>query len=127
MMDSSEICLHPTIPNVLYVSNRWSRHIAQRQSELKNVPKDLPTGDSIAIILLRDDGKKVKTLKHVQTNVDVIRGMRLSEDGKYVAVVGQEGGGIEIYSITGGAGDIWILEAGLSEGLGGGLKHAIWL
>jgi 6-phosphogluconolactonase (cycloisomerase 2 family) len=127
MLDSSEICLHPTIPNVLYVSNRWSRHIAQRQPELKNVPKDLPTGDDIAVILLGDDGKKVKTLKHVRTNVDVIRGMRLSNDGKYAVVVGQEGGGVEIYSITGEAGDIWILEADLSEGLESGLKHAIWL
>lgn len=127
MLDASELCLHPTNPNVLYVSNRWSRHIAQRQPELKDVPRDLPTGDDIAIILLRDDGKKVKTLKHVRTNIDVIRGMRLSDDGKYAVVVGQEGGGIEIYSITGEAGDIWSLQAGLSEGIESGLKHAVWL
>ncbi|KFZ06244.1 hypothetical protein V501_07588 [Pseudogymnoascus sp. VKM F-4519 (FW-2642)] len=117
MLDASELCLHPTNPSVLYASNRWSRHIAQRQPELKDVPTDLPTGDDIAIILLRDDGKKVKALKHVRTNIDVIRGMRLRDDGKYAVVVGQEGGGIEIYSITGEAGDIWSLQAGLSEGL----------
>lgn len=82
MMDSAEICLHPTIPNVLYVSNRWERHIAQREPHLKNVPKELPPGDAVAIILLSDDGKMVKDMKHVRTNVDVIRGMRLSDDGK---------------------------------------------
>lgn len=118
MMDSAEICLHPTIPNVLYVSNRWERHIAQREPHLKNVPKELPPGDAVAIILLSDDGKMVKDMKHVRTNVDVIRGMRLSDDGKYVVVVGQEGGGVEIYEISGDKGDVWTLVAGLNEGLG---------
>ena len=127
MMDSAEICLHPTISNVLYVSNRWERHIAQREPHLKNDPKELPPGDAVAIILLSDDGKMVKDMKHVRTNVDVIRGMRLSDDGKYVVVVGQEGGGVEIYEISGDKGDVWTLVAGLNEGLEGGIKHAIWL
>ena len=127
MMDSAEICLHPTIPNVLYVSNRWERHIAEREPHLKNVPKELPPGDDIAIILLSDDGRKVEKIKHVRTNVDVIRGMRLNEDGKYAVVVGQEGGGVEVYGISGEKGDMWELMAGLNEGLDGGIKHAIWL
>ncbi|KAK9254739.1 Lactonase, 7-bladed beta-propeller-domain-containing protein [Lipomyces tetrasporus] len=97
MIDSADICLHPTIPNVLYVSNRWERHIAQRDPHLKNVPEELPPGDDVAIILLSSDGRKVENMKHVRTNVDVIRGMRLNEDGKFVVVVvGQEGGGVEI-------------------------------
>ena len=127
MMDSAEICIHPTFPNVLYVSNRWERHIAQREPHLKNVPKELPPGDAVAIILLSDDGKKVDSIKHVRTNVDVIRGMRLTDDGQYVVVVGQEGGGVEVYEISGEKGDIWTLVAGLNEGLESGIKHAIWL
>ncbi|KAL4939486.1 hypothetical protein BDV06DRAFT_214252 [Aspergillus oleicola] len=126
MMDSSEICLHATIPNVLYVSNRWERHISQREPHLKNVPKELPPGDAIAIVLLSDDGRRVEEVKHVRTNVDVIRGMRLSDDGRYV-VRGQEGGGIEAYKISGEKGDAWRLVAGLSEGLESGIKHAVWL
>ena len=127
MMDSAEICIHPTFPNVLYVSNRWERHIAQREPHLKNVSKELPPGDAVAIILLSDDGKKVDSIKHVRTNVDVIRGMRLTDDGQYVVVVGQEGGGVEVYEISGEKGDIWTLVAGLNEGLESGIKHAIWL
>ncbi|KAL4893489.1 putative isomerase YbhE [Aspergillus ambiguus] len=127
MMDSAELCLHPSIPNVLYVSNRWERHISQREPQLRNVPKDIPPGDDVAIILLSDDGRKVEAMKHVRTNVDVIRGMRLSNDGKYVVVVGQEGGGVEVYEISGVKGDVWTLVASLKKGLESGIKHAIWL
>lgn len=127
MMDSSEICLHPSIPNILYVSNRWERHIAQREPHLKNVPEELPPGDSVAIIMLSDDGRKVERMEHVRTNVDVIRGMRLSVDGRFVAVLGQEGGGIEIYEISGKRGENWTLVVGLNENLESGIKHAVWL
>ncbi|GFN13536.1 hypothetical protein AtubIFM55763_011709 [Aspergillus tubingensis] len=127
MMDSAEIGLHPSIPNVIYVSNRWERHIAQREPYLRSVPRDLPPGDAIAIILLSEDGRKVNDIKHVRTGVDVIRGMRLSDDGRYVVVVGQEGGGVEVYGINGERGDKWTLMAALKEGLENGIKHAIWL
>lgn len=127
MMDSAEIGLHPSIPNVIYASNRWERHIAQREPYLRSVPRDLPPGDAIAIILLSEDGRKVNDIKHVRTGVDVIRGMRLSDDGRYVVVVGQEGGGVEVYGINGERGDKWTLMAALKEGLENGIKHAIWL
>ncbi|KAJ0104375.1 hypothetical protein J7T55_011159 [Diaporthe amygdali] len=105
MMDSAEICIHPNIPNVLYVSNRWERHIAELEPHLENVPKELPPGDAIAIVLLSDDGKKVQDTRHVRTNLDTIRGMRLSDDGSYVVVCGQEGGGVEVYGIGGDRGE----------------------
>ncbi|KAF2675736.1 putative isomerase YbhE [Lentithecium fluviatile CBS 122367] len=127
MMNSSELCLHPTIPNVLYVSNRWERHIVQREPQVKDVPKELPPGDTVAVVLLSNDGRRVERITHVRTKVDVIRGMRLSDDGKYVVVVGQEGGGVEVYEISGQRGGIWALVAGMSKGLIAGLKHAIWL
>ncbi|CAH0051911.1 unnamed protein product [Clonostachys solani] len=126
MMDSSELCGHPKIPNILYASNRWERHIQERQPDLKSVP-EVPDGDSIAILLLSADGRKLEEMKHVRTKVDTIRGMRLSDDGKYVVVLGQEGGGIEVYGIDGERGDTWNLVASLDEGLESGIKHAVWL
>ncbi|KAL4901550.1 hypothetical protein BDW74DRAFT_170019 [Aspergillus multicolor] len=130
-MDSAEICIHPSIPNVLYVSNRWERHIALHDTNpvVRVAFRDaqLPPGDAVAIILLSDDGKQVQKIKHVRTNVDVIRGMRLSGDGRYVVVAGQEGGGVEVYEISGERGDAWTKVAGLAEGVEGGIKHAVWL
>lgn len=127
LMDSSELCPHPSIPNVLYASNRWERHIADREPHLRNVPKELPPGDAIAIILLSDDGRQVEEVKHVRTHLDTIRGMRIRQDGEYVVAAGQEGGGIEVYRISGERGATWTLVAGLRGGLESGIKHAIWL
>jgi 6-phosphogluconolactonase (cycloisomerase 2 family) len=126
MMDSAELSLHPEIPNVLYASNRWENHIAEREPHLQNVHEQ-PQGDAIAIILLSEDGKKSQEVKHVRTNLDTIRGFRLTDDGKFVVITGQEGGGVEIYKIEGARGDIWTLIASLSEGLDSGIKHAVWL
>lgn len=126
-MDSAEICLHPSIPNVLYVSNRWERHIAQLTLQLGNKYMKLPPGDAIAIILLSADGKRVEEIKFVRTNLNTIRGMRLSSDGSLVALAGQEGGGVEIYGISRERGDAWTLVASLNEGLEGGIKHVVWL
>ncbi|RSL45008.1 hypothetical protein CEP54_014454 [Fusarium duplospermum] len=72
MMDSAELSGNPRIPNVLYASNRWERHIAKREPHLQNVPTELPPGDTIAIILLSDDGKSVQETKHVRTSLDTI-------------------------------------------------------
>lgn len=127
MMDSAELILHSRIPNVLYASNKWERHIIEREPHLDNVPKELAVGDAITILLLSDDGKKVQDIKYVRTKLDTIRGMRLSDDGKYVVVCGQEGGGVEIYEISGKRGDTWTLVASLNKGLECGIKHAIWL
>ncbi|KAI9147454.1 6-hydroxynicotinate 3-monooxygenase [Paramyrothecium foliicola] len=124
-MQSAEICVHPKIPNVLYVSNRWERHIAERGPHVDKVPTTLPPGDAIAILLLSEDGKEVQEIKFVRTKLDVIRGMRLSYDGRYVVVVGQLGGGVEVYGIGGNRGDIWTLTTSLSDGLEDGIKHAV--
>lgn len=127
MMDSAEVCIHPTIKNVLYVSNRWQRHIAQREPHLQDVPTNLPPGDTVTIILLSQDGRSVKHIRYVQTGADVIRGMRISENGRYAMVAGQEGGGLEIYEISGAKGDVWTLVTKISAELGMGLKHTVWL
>lgn len=127
MMDSAELCSHPTIPSVLYASNRWERHIARRQPELENVPEKLPQGDAVAIILLSQDGRSVEGIQYVRTKLDTIRGMRLSDDGSYAVLVGQEGGGVEVYAIRGERGEEWTLFTSLNKGLEDGIKHAIWL
>ena len=127
LMDSSELSLHPYIPNVLYASNRWERHIANREPHLRNVLTELPPGDAITIILLSDNGRRVEEVKHIRTNLDTIRGMRIHQDGEFAIAAGQEGGGVEVYRISGKRGDIWTLVAGLREGLDIGIKHAIWL
>ncbi|WVQ89383.1 hypothetical protein IAS59_003140 [Cryptococcus gattii] len=128
LMDSSEIWLHPTIPKVIYASNRWQLHIAERQPELQNVAPP-PKGDSMAIILLNETGDKVESVKHVETGLDAIRGFRISPDGKYVAVAGQEGGGVEVYGIAGSRGDEWnlIARSGEKEGVEKGIKDVLWL
>lgn len=126
MMDSAEICRHPTNQGILYVTNRWERHIAERSEHLQSASLSKPQGDAIAIIVLSSCGRKVERIKHVRTNLDVIRGMRISDDGKYAVAVGQESVGVEIYEIGGSGGDEWQLAAGLYEGLQGGIKHAVW-
>ena len=127
MMDSAELCRHPSISNVLYASNRWERHIAEREPHLTGVPDVPPKGDAIAIILLSDNGRKTESIKFIRSSLDTIRGMRFSEDGKYIAAVGQQGGGVEIYSVGGERGDEWALAAKLDKGLDGGIKHVVWL
>lgn len=127
MMDASEICLHPSIFNILHVSNRWERQIAQREPHLTDVPKELPAGDTVAIILLSDNGRITESIKQIRTNVDVIRGIQLNDEGTHMVVVGQEGSGVEIYELGGERGDVWTLATGLNERLETGLKHAVRL
>lgn len=126
MMDSSELCTHPSIPNILYATNRWERHIRRRTPHLNGEYIQVPDGDAITIILLAKDGRQVEGIKHVRTRLDVIRGMRLSSDGKYAAAVGQLGGGVEVYGINGARGDDWSLVAALRDGLEMGIKHVVW-
>ena len=101
-MSSAEICLNPTIPNVVYCSNRG-------QLQLKDTAG--AKGDAVAIVLLSQDGGKVEQIKFVETGCDQIRGMQISKDGKFAAVGGQNGGGVEIYQIGGKRGDEWKLAA----------------
>lgn len=113
-MDSAELLLNPSIPGVLYASNRAELHIKELNEEAGNKDlSDLPKvdGDAVAIILLNAKGDGVEQIKHVRTGCDGIRGMQVSKDGKYVAVAGQKGGGVEIYQVGGKRGDEWKLAA----------------
>jgi 6-phosphogluconolactonase (cycloisomerase 2 family) len=68
-------------------------------------------GDSITIVLLKEDGSGVQDMKWVETGLDWIRGMRVSDDGKWLACAGEYGGGLEIYEISGERGEVLNLKA----------------
>ncbi|WVW81128.1 hypothetical protein I302_103119 [Kwoniella bestiolae CBS 10118] len=124
LMDSAEILLHPIFSGTMYVSNRWELRIQERESHLAAL-SERQTGDAIAIILLSQGGTEVDRIVHVRTGSDVIRGMQITPDGKYAAVGGQEGGGIEIYEIRGPRGEEWVKVA--EEKFIKGIKDFLWL
>lgn len=93
LVDSAEIYFQ-TIPNPFYLSNRWELRIQEKQPHVEALPEK-QMGGAIAIILLCEDGIVVDGAKHIRTGLDVIRGLQITPDGKYAAVGGQEGGGIE--------------------------------
>ncbi|OXB38344.1 hypothetical protein LQV05_006563 [Cryptococcus neoformans] len=105
-LNAAELIFNPTIPNVLYASNRL---------EL-SLPAEFATGepgDAVAVVTLNEEGNELVDLKSIRTGCDGIRGMRASPDGKYVAVAGRYGGGVEIWSV-GDSGVDWRL-AGKDE------------
>lgn len=121
---TAELYSHPIHTETLYVSLRGT----QRMDEM-GIPRgypDLPSppsediqntlnkhkGDSIAVVLLSDQASSshVEEVIHVQTGLDWIRGMRVSDDGKYMAAAGEFGaGGLEIYEISGQRGEMFKL------------------
>lgn len=58
-----------------------------------------------------EDGSSVVDMQWVETGLDWIRGMRISDDGKWLACAGEYGGGMEIYEISGERGQIISLRA----------------
>jgi 6-phosphogluconolactonase (cycloisomerase 2 family) len=110
LMDSAELCLHPKYPMTLFASNRLELQIFDKQPDLPPLPDYPPSGDAIAIVRLSETGK-VKDIKHVRTECNNVRGMVCSPDGKFVALAGQDGGGVEIWAVSGEDGDQWKLAA----------------
>ncbi|KAK1926862.1 Lactonase, 7-bladed beta-propeller-domain-containing protein [Papiliotrema laurentii] len=110
-IDSAELALHPKYPNTLFASNRLELQIFDKQPDLPKLPDYPPSGDAIAIIRLEGSDRKIKDIKHVRTGCNNVRGMTLSPDGKYVALAGQDGGGVEVWEISGEDGDQWKLAA----------------
>jgi 6-phosphogluconolactonase (cycloisomerase 2 family) len=97
---TAELYLHPHHPTTLYISNRGVLR-------LKDTSSQSVQGDSISIILLNQDGYGVERITHLETGLDWPRGMRISEDGRWLAVAGEYGGGLEIYEIGGRGGRYW--------------------
>ncbi|TYJ56647.1 hypothetical protein B9479_002577 [Cryptococcus floricola] len=104
-LNAAELLAHPSLP-VLYASNRLELDIGKASSgKFESREK----GDAVAIATLSSDGT-LEAVQHVRTGVDNIRAMQLSPDGKFVALAGQNGGGVEVYNV-GQDGKTWELVA----------------
>lgn len=102
-MNAAELIAHPVQP-VLYASNRLEMNLSE---STKGVFKPSVTGDAVAVATLTSDGK-LGNVQHVRTGCNAVRAMQLSPDGKFVALAGQNGGGMEIWSV-GDDGKTWTL------------------
>lgn len=124
-MDSAELILHPKYPNTLFASNRLELQIFDKQPDLPPLPDYPPSGDAIAIVRLSKDGRTVKDVNHVRTGCNNIRGMSISPDGKFVALAGQDGGGLEVWEVSGEDGHQWKL-AGKEDSIEG-ITTIVWV
>lgn len=108
-MTSGELILSPN-NRVLYISNRG-------QVDLNEKTGGNAKGDAIAVITLNEQGDDVINTEIVKTNVNFIRGMSLTKDGKYLGVVGQKDGKAAVYEVKGDLGEkielVVEVEAGL--------------
>lgn len=104
----AELYIHPTHRRTLYVSNRGALRVREPDGSKAHYGIK---GDSISIVLLNEQGSGVEETKWVETGLDWIRGMRISDDGKWLACAGEYGGGIEIYEISGERGELMNLRA----------------
>ncbi|WRT67228.1 uncharacterized protein IL334_004194 [Kwoniella shivajii] len=95
-MNSAELILNPAYPNILYASNRLEMSLNEK-SKGKFKTGDDVSGDSFAIIELSSTGDEIKNLKHFTTDLDNLRGMTISSDGKYIVTAGRKSGGLAIY------------------------------
>lgn len=115
---TAELYANPLHPRTLYVSLRGARRMGD-MSPYRGIPNSPPPvqempddrGDSIAVVLLNPDGSGVEEVRHLQTGLDWPRGMRVSDDGRYLAVAGEYGGGLEVYAISGERGEHFELVA----------------
>ncbi|WVQ71745.1 hypothetical protein IAR50_001286 [Cryptococcus sp. DSM 104548] len=104
-LNAAELIAHPSHP-VLYASNRLELDIG-KASDGRFESKE--KGDAVAIATLSSNGT-LDAVQHVRTGVNNIRAMQLSPDGNFVALAGQNGGGVEVYSV-GQDGKTWELVA----------------
>jgi len=109
-MTSGEIVLNPTNERVLYISNRGQVDLNSKTG--KNVK-----GDAIAIITLNEQGDEFTNVEIMPTELNFIRGMQISADGKYLAAAGQKDGKVAVYQTGGQYGEKLELVATLEAGL----------
>ena len=88
-MLAAEILLTPS-KKFIYVSNR-------------NDPS--PDGDTIAVFSVQTDSEESKLVREIRTGVTHARGMNFSRDGKYLAVVGNHSGSVNIFEVVQGSAD----------------------
>lgn len=99
---AAELLLSPFSPNAdegectryLYASNR---NISPNTTQLD------PLGDTIAVFAT---SPQLHVVNQVHTDLQQIRGMQLSNDGKYIAAGGLTGGGLAIFEVTEGGANL---------------------
>jgi len=105
---TAELYINPLHPQTLYISNRGALRLHDDQGEDVNYGDK---GDSITVVLLDEDGSSVEEMKWVETGLDWIRGMKIGDDGRWLACAGEYGGGVEVYEISGERGEVMNLRA----------------
>ncbi|WWC61019.1 uncharacterized protein I303_103597 [Kwoniella dejecticola CBS 10117] len=114
-MNAAELILNPAHPTVLYASNRLEISLEEK-SKGKFKTAEAVKGDSIAIIELSKAGDELKNLKSFQTDLNNLRGMTISPDGKYLVTAGRKAGGLAIYE-TGSNGTELRLAGKIEQGV----------
>ncbi|WVW82981.1 hypothetical protein I302_104997 [Kwoniella bestiolae CBS 10118] len=97
-MNAAELILNPAYPNILYASNRLEMSLNEKSKGEFSTHED-SKGDSIAIIELNESGDELKSVKSFRTDLDNLRGMSISADGKYLVTAGRKKGGLEVFRI----------------------------
>lgn len=111
-MEAGELLISPISPRTLYASNRGQVDLNSSVEELHQV-----TGDAIAILTLSSKGDEVENIEWIQTGTNFIRGMGITNDGKYLGTVGQKDGNVEVYEVKGERGEKLELVARLEGGV----------
>lgn len=91
-MLAAELFSHPTRRATLYASNRGVKG-----------------GDTVSIFKIDPVGAPAKSLVQVKTGCEGIRGLKTTPDGRYVGVLGETNGLLEIYSVAGEKKEEWKL------------------
>jgi 6-phosphogluconolactonase (cycloisomerase 2 family) len=109
-MTAGEIILHPVNDRVLYISNRG-------QVDLNEKSGQDAKGDAVAVVTLNEAGDQIENVDIVPTDINFIRGMKITSDGKYLGLVGQKDGKVAVYETGGKYGEKIELVAKVDAGL----------
>ena len=103
---AAELVLHPSYTGTLYASNRLELHIKKADPSYSEpeTNSEMIKGDAVAIVILDPSGTEIESTSWIRTQCDHIRGLMCSPDGKYVALAGQDAGGVEIWEVQGDRG-----------------------
>ncbi len=120
-MTAGELILSPRSQRTLYASNRGQVHPDGEAGGDGGVQ-----GDAIAVVSLSAAGDAVETTTLVQTQADFIRGVAASPDGKYLGLIGQKNGVVEVYACQGERGETLELVARTTTQIEAG-TDVVWL
>lgn len=120
-MTAGELILNPQSQRTLYASNR-----GQVTPDGEADGDDKVRGDAIAVVSLNAGGDQVENTQLIQTQANFIRGMAASPDGKYLGLIGQKDGVVEVYECKGERGEQLELVARTTTQIDAG-TDVLWL